>query len=416
MRPIPSPDPGHTLPWLLRLRWFALAGQIASVAVALVVLGLEVDGPQVAAGLLITALTNALLHFWHGHLDSVADDAGGVLLTLDTATLTLLLHATGGAHHPFAVFYLLHVVLAGLLLPPRWVAAQFALCLGCLAWLNFAPPTADALPPLPEPLRLAGSFIAVVLTGGGVAYFTASVQTALRDREARLAASRTRLAEQARFTGLATLAAGVAHELSTPLGTIVLASGELERLLASPAAREDARLIRREAERCRAIMSRLEAHAESGATVPIALAALPDAIAALLAPEHAARLRFTAPPGVHVHAPRAALEQCLAALVKNAAEADRSGAPVELRVTETDSATIFTVRDRGPGMDETTAARAGTPFFTTKGPGAGTGLGLYIVRMFAERLGGTVEISSAPGRGTTVSLALPRAHATGDAP
>lgn len=404
----PDTDSEIALSWLIRLRWIALAAQSLSLFVAVHELRLPVLSPLVAACLATTLLTNLTLVAWRRHLRTVAGDACGIVLALDTATLTLLLHATGGAHHPFAVFYLLHLALAGLLLPRRWIAAQLTLCLGGLGWLNLGPGAQPDLPPVAPDLREVGTLVAVALTGITLAVFASRVQGDLRAHRGRLADSRARLARQERFTGLATLAAGVAHELATPLGTIVLASRELERQLAAPEAQADARLIRQQAERCRAIMSRLEAHAETAEPEPLNLAELEPEIAALLPSTHRERLRVTAPAGVYFPAPRAALVQCLTALAKNAAEADPAGRPVEVRVEESADHVGFVVRDHGPGFDPAILGRAGEPFFTTKGPGAGTGLGLYIVRMFADRLGGSVEFAAAAGGGAEVRLTLPR--------
>jgi two-component system sensor histidine kinase RegB len=58
-------------------------------------------------------------------------------------------------------------------------------------------------------------------------------------------------------------------------------------------------------------------------------------------------------------------------------------------------------------MDETIASRAGEPFFTTKPAGAGIGLGLFLVRAFAEQMGGTLRLRSTPGSGTAAILELP---------
>lgn len=70
------------------------------------------------------------------------------------------------------------------------------------------------------------------------------------------------------------------------------------------------------------------------------------------------------------------------------------------------------VEDDGQGMDEETRARATEPFFTTKDEGKGTGLGLSMAHGFALQSGGALQIESAPGRGTAVSLWLPAAEAT----
>jgi signal transduction histidine kinase len=74
------------------------------------------------------------------------------------------------------------------------------------------------------------------------------------------------------------------------------------------------------------------------------------------------------------------------------------------------------VSDSGAGMSEATIARAVEPFFTTKADGQGTGLGLPMVYGFARQSGGTMKIVSQPGRGTTVSLLIPRTDAPPAAP
>jgi signal transduction histidine kinase len=73
----------------------------------------------------------------------------------------------------------------------------------------------------------------------------------------------------------------------------------------------------------------------------------------------------------------------------------------------------LSVRDDGQGMDAATLSRAGEPFFTTKPPGRGTGLGLSSVKSTAAACGGQLVIESAPGRGTTVSILLPPAEGPG---
>ncbi len=77
---------------------------------------------------------------------------------------------------------------------------------------------------------------------------------------------------------------------------------------------------------------------------------------------------------------------------------------------------VVEVRDDGRGMDEETCRRAFDPYFTTKGPTGGTGLGLSTVSAFCDHAGGTVTIDSRPGRGTTVEMILPAAGSQEQAP
>ncbi|HVZ78061.1 MAG TPA: HAMP domain-containing sensor histidine kinase, partial [Gemmatimonadaceae bacterium] len=73
-----------------------------------------------------------------------------------------------------------------------------------------------------------------------------------------------------------------------------------------------------------------------------------------------------------------------------------------------DNGTIaITVSDRGPGLAPAVAQHVGEPFVTTKEPGQGTGLGLFLVRRFAEEAGWRFSIESTPGTGTRARLELP---------
>ncbi len=111
---------------------------------------------------------------------------------------------------------------------------------------------------------------------------------------------------------------------------------------------------------------------------------------------------------------RARLRQCLLALADNACEASVEGGTVRIEAgsgTLADDEPCVTIRviDSGPGMTREVLARAREPFFSTHSPRRGRGLGLSIASGFARQCGGTLEIRSAPGTGTTVTLSLPAA-------
>ena len=110
--------------------------------------------------------------------------------------------------------------------------------------------------------------------------------------------------------------------------------------------------------------------------------------------------------------PPRALADALRGLLKNALHASAPEATVTLRLESTASGTVrVAVIDRGSGMSPEVLARVGEPFFTTKGPGEGMGLGLFLTRALAEQVGGEFHITSSPEQGTEARLELPAAKA-----
>jgi signal transduction histidine kinase len=100
-------------------------------------------------------------------------------------------------------------------------------------------------------------------------------------------------------------------------------------------------------------------------------------------------------------------ELALHELLDNAAEATRAGGRIVLRTEAAADFVVISIIDDGSGMDTQVLRRAAEPFFSTKPGGAGKGLGLAIVERFARQGGGTLELASAPGQGTTARLRLP---------
>jgi PAS domain S-box-containing protein len=113
-------------------------------------------------------------------------------------------------------------------------------------------------------------------------------------------------------------------------------------------------------------------------------------------------------PGAHILAQPGEIEQALVNLATNARDAMPEGGDLVIETrSEGPGRVALSVRDSGVGMEPSVQARIFDPFFTTKEIGKGTGLGLPIVLEIIQRLRGTIDVESAPGRGTTFTLHLP---------
>ncbi|WP_163870698.1 ATP-binding protein [Myxococcus eversor] len=406
------------LGWLVRLRWHAVGGSALTVFVAVRGLGFDLPVLPLLAVVATTGVSNLLLTLWLRRAPVVKAHHLGGVLAFDTMLLTALLALSGGPDNPFAMLYLVHVTLAALVLGPRWtVGLSLLSILGPALLLHVHVPLrelAHVSGSAPSGSRhVLGMWVAFMLTVMLIALMVARVSAALRDRQEALVRAQLLAARAEKLASLSTLAAGAAHELGTPLGTIAIAANELEALILEEPheALEDARLIRDQVERCRDILERMSARAgQTYGEVPeqTTTGVVLERLREQLSTGELARLRFEESPDLSLCFPMRGLVQVLANLVRNGLHAsDASQAPVTVRVSGDAGRTTFVVEDQGTGIPREVLERLGEPFFTTKPPGQGMGLGLFLGQTFAELCGGRLELSSEEGRGTRATLELP---------
>jgi signal transduction histidine kinase len=123
------------------------------------------------------------------------------------------------------------------------------------------------------------------------------------------------------------------------------------------------------------------------------------------------RLRLTLTEGVgHIQIDERQLEQAIINLVVNARDAMPVAGEIAIATSRSSIGWVtIAVTDTGVGIDESAMSRLFEPFYTTKPPGRGTGLGLPVVLATVENARGEVRVNSAPGRGTTFELRFPPA-------
>lgn len=406
-----------TLSKLERLRWLAVIGQSATVLIASFA-GIDLPIRLLLTLIGLTALSNFSLRYFRTLQTRWPQALLAGIIGVDTVLLTIMLYWTGGAHNPFTSFYLLHLAIGAVTLDALLAWLTTGLCTVCFAIL-FASPHPLSMPhhhssQMTMSLHLQGMLVAFILSGCCISYFITRLRRELHRREAELAQSRTRAARTARLASLATLAAGVAHELATPLGTIAVISKDLEhaamQMRGSNDLTEDAKLIRSEVQRCRDILGKLNRDSTGGlgdAPEAVRISAILEQLRDRVWVGQGNQLDIDNQVGdLVLFVPKEPIIQALVTLTNNALEASRPGTAVRMLITHLETDIRFEIRDQGPGMSSQIMAHIGEPFFTTKEPGRGMGLGLFLVRTLAEELGGALEVSSVPGAGSTFALTL----------
>ncbi len=411
--------PNLALPWIVRLRYGMVVGEAGIVLGMYYGFRLELPLLWAFAPLALVLASNILLDRMRILPARFPQGTLGAVFCLDTLSLTALLGLTGGPMNPFSLLYLVQITLSAVVLRKAWTWALGALSTACFGLLFFfhVPSAAFQIHQHEQGLspHLVGMWIAFGIAAALITFFTGKIADALRTREKEVLILQDQVAKNERLASLVTLAAGAAHELGTPLATVAVVAKELERFAAMTAGNEsvleDARLIRSEVERCRGILERMSAQsAEPMGETPDRVqlrdflvqvfGQFPESQRSLLRIELADEALAAVLP-VHATA------QSLGALIQNALDANVDQHPVVVTAMGIGADLRITVQDHGHGMPANVLRRIAEPFFTTKDPGQGMGLGTFLVRTFAENLRGRVLFDSSPGEGTTVTLELP---------
>jgi len=255
----------------------------------------------------------------------------------------------------------------------------------------------------------------------GRAYVSGRDVTEERARMAELLAAQEALRQSQKLEAIGQLTGGVAHDFNNLLSPIIGGLDILKRR--GVGGEREQRLIEgalQSADRARLLVQRLLAFARRQPlqVSAVALAPLVDELSGLLASTLGPRIELATevpsdlPPVV---ADPNQLEMAILNLTVNARDAMPDGGRLSLSARLYDDGdedgpfVELSVADTGVGMDEETLARATEPFFSSKGIGQGTGLGLSMVEGLTAQLGGSLAISSRQGAGTTVTLRLPAA-------
>jgi len=250
------------------------------------------------------------------------------------------------------------------------------------------------------------------------------LEQAVAERTARLGRAQTALHDAERLASLGQFAGGIAHEVNNPAAAVAVNLRYIADNADDGPNRDEVRLAAREGmqamDRIVALVRRLaEAGRLAGSSREGVSCEVSEAIVRAVEDvsgrwsDGRVALRLAPLPGASVAAPEQDVHHAVQALLTNAAEAVPAGCAgtVAVSVELAGGQVVIRVEDDGVGLGDEALRRAFEPFYSTKPPGLGPGLGLTLARAFARRHGGDLRLERRPQGGALAVLSLPEASA-----
>jgi two-component system, sensor histidine kinase RegB len=402
---------------LLIIRSIALLGQIGVLGYVLLksrttedLLGMTVS----LAGL----ATLTMVSLWRcGKGWPVSDGEFLLQLMLDVLIWTALMYFTGGANNPFVSYYIVPLVISAAVLPWRftWLVAATSLGAYSLLLYYYRPfplftPHASMGHGSGTNIHILGMWFNFLFSAGLITYFVVRMAAQLRIQEARAIAQREQRLRSDQIMAVASLAAGTAHELGTPLSTMtVLVDEMLADESLSRQSREDCQLLQEKIHQCRETLNDLSRTAELNGTDEVSMAGLGHFASqtvkrwAVRRPSVSYQLTSLGKGPTPEIAQDPTLGQALENLLNNGADAGSEQIAVSYDWTASEAR--IEVRDWGSGINPQLLEDIGKPII--RASGSGLGIGLLISHATVERYGGRIELQNAPERGAIATMYLP---------
>ncbi len=407
---------GVKLGTLVLIRWVGLGGQLLAIGAVYFFLGFDVQAHLTVPTILISALLNLWFSLRVDTNTRLTDGQSAAHLTFDLVHLTALLFLTGGLSNPFSTLMLVPSSVSATILgrhSTKFLIVTSIALVSCLAFTPFPLPW-DGPPPVLDPIIQLGVWISLCFTLVFLALYMARVGREGRERARALLATRAALEQEQRMAELGTLAAAAAHELGTPLGTILLVSNELLKSWTGDSAdKTDLELIVDQTSRCRDILAELSAKKRAGDADHFTYLDIEAIVREAAAPheERGPKIMYHRDGDTQLIIKRTP-EQIHA--FRNLIENATGFAKNEVHVTThaTSQMLKISVEDDGPGFDAQIAKRLGEPYVTTRQPtpgqDGGLGLGLFIAKTLLERTGADVTFGTGLLGGACITMTWPR--------
>jgi len=332
-------------------------------------------------------------------------------LLFDVFALSVLLYLTGGSSNPFVSFLLIPIAISAAVLPSRysWLMTGSAVISYSLLMLYSVPLSHGGGHDFQ--LHIIGMWVGFLISATLIVYFVTNMGKTLREQERSLANAREQTLKDDRLVALGTLAAGAAHEFGTPLGTMAIVLHELQRRKElTDDVSSQLEILKTQIDRCKEILTNLSTsaghlRADTGRKVK-----LDEYLNSLFADWSNANtdiqleINKSGKHEINIVVDQT-LTQAICNILGNAVDAHADIILVECSWNE--ALLSIGIKDNGDGLNDEIEKHAGEPFFTTKEPNKGMGLGLYLANATLSRYGGEVTLENREEGGVYANLRLP---------
>lgn len=340
-----------------------------------------------------------------------------IQLLIDVLSLSALFYYSGGANNPFISYFLVPICISAATLSwsYTWVITllsivSYTLLLFFHISLPVLSPTHDHAHHQEINLHILGMWLNFFISAALITYFVVKMAQDLRRQDDLLNQRREDDLRDEQLMAVATLAAGTAHELGTPLSTMKVLLAELrDEYSSQPQLLDDLKILSDQVQQCAHTLQYLVGKAEYGKDGQFAPQSLREFCETMIdrwlvmRPEVTANvfIDHASPPITCTLHPTIA--QSIINLLNNAADANPDD--IAIRINWDQHTLQWKIEDNGPGIPMEIASQLGKPFVTTKGKGLG--LGLFLTHATVNRYGGQVCLYNRDPRGTLTELTLP---------
>ena len=330
-------------------------------------------------------------------------------LLLDVIFLTLLLYFTGGSTNPIVSYYLIPLIISAAVLRPAhtWFIAFLSIAFYTLLLFYYQPLALFTMSGHGSmtSAHFVGMWVNFGFSALLISWFVVRMAETLREQSRAIARSREAGLRNEQIISVASIAAGTAHEMRTPLSTMAVMVDEICHQ--HPGLEEDMSVLAQQIERCDAVLRELvSTSAEDSQTIVTPVGVLieklldkwnlsrPEVKLQTHVPEHVSKLEIRYDQS---------LQHALVNSLNNAADASPDF--VALDVEALPSAIKIIIEDRGSGIPAEIAGELGKTYVSRKQ--GGLGLGVLLSQASIERLGGEVILTGKPGQGTRLEISFP---------